>query len=190
MKPILLLDQDLCIADTYVALVEELNHRYSLGLNRRKCNEYFGDYTINHSEIKRWMINEIFSSDNFFLYLPVLPGARTAVKRLKKSFNIFVLTKPYMQTERPYLDKYEWLNKHFPFLASKMIPTEHKYLVYGDILIDDHMLNCKTWKSFWQKKKKKVKTASLKYPWTDNKIVDIVGNNWTDLVDQIEEQVL
>jgi 5'(3')-deoxyribonucleotidase len=178
----------MCIADTYTPLVEELCNRYGLDLDPTKYTEYFGDHTTKHPEIERHMIDEIFSTDDFFLHLPVLRGAQTAVKRLERNFDVYILTRPWLQAEHPFMDKYNWLGKYFPKYADKIIATSQKQIVYGDILIDDHMPFCTKWKSFWCGKKMKPIVASLKYPWTDSKIVDIIGNNWTDLVNQIERK--
>ena len=191
MIPILQLDMDLTINDIYPPLVEELNNRYGLELEPKKWKgHYFEDHQVIHPSIERWMMDEIFSTNDFFLYLPVLRGAKTAVSRLRKNFDVYVLTSPWMSAERPYLDKYDWLKKHFPGLEKKMIPTAHKWLVYGDVLIDDHIPNCQSWKSWWASKGMNVKTASLKYPWTSENKVDIVGNNWKELADKIEIALL
>lgn len=191
MKPICLLDQDLTIADTYTPLIRELNRRWGLNLDPDwKKHSYFGDHQILEPSIERVMLDEVFSTNDFFLHLPVLPGAITAVKRLRKNFDVYVLTRPWDQAEHPYMDKKNWLRKYFPELADKIIPTACKHLVYGDVLVDDHMLFLKSWSSFWRAQRKKVKTASLLYPWTDAKTVDIVGENWTHLVNKIEDTFL
>lgn len=189
-KPIIQLDLDLTINDIYPALVEELNDRYDLDLKPKKWRQYWSDHKIITPRIEYWMMEEVFSNDEFFLYLPVMRGAKTAIPRLMKKFDIYVLTNPWMKAERPYLDKYDWLKRHFSGLEKKMIPTSHKWLVYGDILVDDHTPNCESWKEWWRSKGLKVQTASLKYPWTDPNKIDIIGKNWKELADKIEAALL
>ena len=187
---ILMLDMDLTINDIYPPLVEALNEEYKLDLEPNNWKKYWWDHSLITAQITRKMVEDIFSSDEFFLHLPVMRGAKTAIPRLMKKFDVYVLTSPWMSSERPYADKYDWLKRHFPGLENKMIPTSHKWLVYGDILVDDHMPNCYSWKAFWDSKGLETKTASLKYPWTDPNKVDIIGKNWKELADKIEMALL
>lgn len=189
-KSIIQCDLDLTLNDIYPALIEEINDRYGLDLEPKKWKQYWRDHQIIDPRIEYRMMEEVFSSEEFFLHIPVMRGAKTAISRLMKKFDVYVLTNPWMSAERPYLDKRDWLKKHFPDLENKMNPTADKWLVYGDILIDDHTPNCKTWKAFWSSKGLKVQTASLEYPWTTADKVDIIGKNWKELVDKIEMALL
>jgi 5'(3')-deoxyribonucleotidase len=184
-RPILLLDMDLTIAATYDLLVARLNQEYGLDLDETNPSQYFEDHKIKDLRIERGAVDAIFSTNSFFLNLKPIYGAKTAIVRLGKYFDIHIVTRPWHQAEHPYLDKLNWIREHFPQLENKFIATGSKEIVYGDILVDDHMPFCKAWKQFWYSKGHWPKVASLKYSWTDELIVDIVGRNWTELSNKI-----
>jgi len=180
-KKVCLIDMDLTIADIYTPLVAHLNAEYSLNLQPSKSISYFGDHKILCPDITRKMIDTIFSKDNFFLNLPVIPGAKSALSRLDKYLDIYIVTSPWIYAKSPFKEKYLWLKKHFPKYASKIVATSQKHLIYGDYLIDDHIPFCKKWKE----KHSKSIVCSLKYNWTDTSIVDITEDKWKDLAFKI-----
>lgn len=184
-KPVALIDQDCTIADLYPLLVERLNKRYGLQLKIKDYLKYFGDHTItdygNKLGITRNRVDKVFSTGRFFRDLKPISGARQGLKRLAKKYDLYILTRPYQAARYPYKDKYEWLIEYFPELADKIIATGSKYLVRGDLLVDDHMPFVRKWIKYWPKGK----TASLLYPWTDLDLVDIVALKWKSLADKV-----
>jgi 5'(3')-deoxyribonucleotidase len=186
-RAVLLCDMDLTIADTYSKLIERLNEYYDLGLEQSKAFEYFGDHSPPAPPITRKQVEEVFSRDSFFLSLEPIDDSQKALKRLSRNFDIYIVTAPWMSAQHPYMDKYKWLKKYFPEFANKMIPTCHKQVIFGDILIDDHTTFCLDWKVFWRTRGGCPIVASLEYPWTDKEIVDITALNWNDLTLKIEK---
>ena len=191
-KPVCLVDMDCTIADLYPELIRRCNKRFSLNLDTKNWRQYFGDHEIKTPFLTRSMVDTVFSSGSFFYDLKPIPGSQKALTKLSRHFDIYIVTNPYLQADRPFLDKYEWLQEYFSRFANKMIATKHKYLIRGDILVDDHMPFCKKWKDnsfdfsqgnpFGQKY-----VASLQYPWTDSSIVDIMDKTWTGLTRKIME---
>jgi len=82
----------------------------------------------------------------FFEELEPLPGAIKAVIKLLNSnkFDIWILTQPVAKSSKSYAEKATWIWKHLSDLGDKIIMTQNKILVKGDILIDDS----KKWKNF------------------------------------------
>jgi len=75
----------------------------------------------------------------FFRNLPVVPGAKEAVARLLANPNValFVATKPTTKNLNCTLEKYEWIDEHFPELLKRMFMVCDKGLLIGDLLVDD-----------------------------------------------------
>lgn len=84
---------------------------------------------------------ELKNKIDAYRYLPVMKGAKEAVKRfIDAGYEIFVLTKipsknPYAATEKIF-----WLEEHFPEVGDHIIISPDKGALGqpGHILIDDH----------------------------------------------------
>jgi len=184
-KPVLLLDQDETICDLYKLLVPRLNKTYGLTLDEQDYNKYFGDHTILQcgldAGIDRIKIDTIFKTGHFFFDIPPIPGAVEAIKKLRDYYDIYIVTTPYLGANDPFKDKHNWVLKYLKFLKENMILTSHKELICGDILVDDRPPNCKSWKDAHPSGH----TASLKYHWTDEKMIDIVEPTWALLGERL-----
>lgn len=75
----------------------------------------------------------------FFRNLKPFNGAQAFVRALFRSqqYDIYILTKPVFDSPISYTEKVEAIALHFPYLLNKIILTQDKGLVRGDILIDD-----------------------------------------------------
>jgi 5'(3')-deoxyribonucleotidase len=82
----------------------------------------------------------------FYRSLPVMDGAKEAIKTLLDCpyLNVYIASKPTIKNLHSTVEKYEWIQEHFPELLSKIFLTCDKRLLKGDILIDDH----KRWSKF------------------------------------------
>lgn len=86
--------------------------------------------------------NEMFKP-GFFRGLPVMADAQEALRELYEKHEVFICT---TATEFKYsmLDKWEWLEEHFPFVHHKrMVFCGSKDIVRGDYMIDDKVRNLK-----------------------------------------------
>lgn len=79
----------------------------------------------------------------FFENLPVNEGAIEAVEALMLSgkYEIWICTKPVYNSSHCYKEKAQWVMKHFPALAKRIIMTQDKSLIRGHWLIDDDINN-------------------------------------------------
>ena len=82
----------------------------------------------------------------FFEELSPLPGAMKAVHEILGSgkYDIYICTQPLAKSVISYTEKAAWVGKYLPDLIDKIIMTQDKSLIKGDILIDDN----KKWKEF------------------------------------------
>lgn len=78
------------------------------------------------------------SLPGLFESLAPIPGAIDAVNRLRREFDVWVLTAPSTRNPLSYTEKRVWIEKHFDYpFTKKLIISPDKGLVKGDYLIDD-----------------------------------------------------
>lgn len=114
--------------------------------------------------------------EGFFETLPVLPGARWAIRVLLKNphLRLHILTKPVTTSYQCYGEKVAWIAKNFPELLGSIIIAHDKKFIGGPgrVLIDDF---ADEWKADWEaaggvfehfitdKSKEKWKELAVKY---------------------------
>jgi len=69
--------------------------------------------------------------------LQAIPGAKDALIKLNKDFDIFIASTPPWSRPDMWAAKRRWIEQHFPYLKRKLILTHRKDLLIGDVLIDD-----------------------------------------------------
>jgi 5'(3')-deoxyribonucleotidase len=178
-KKILLLDLDGILTEFNRYTVEKYNEVY-----KENHNPDYADYLISDSgptndKLDHDKIVALFDIPNYFRDMPPKEGAIRAVYLLEKFFDIHIVSKVFPNScLDTFKEKVEWVKQYLPFLKDKIhLITGSKALIKGDILVDDAAKNQREWKATWPNGI----VASLKYPWTDNTIVDIMSPNWSDL---------
>jgi 5'-nucleotidase len=79
--------------------------------------------------------------EGFFKDLPVIEDSKEMIEALSTMHEIYIVSAA-MEFKHSFLDKYEWLDDHFPFIPWKRrIFCGNKHLIKGDVLIDDHDFN-------------------------------------------------
>ena len=67
-----------------------------------------------------------------------MPGAIEAYRTLSREHDVFILSTAPWGNPSAWSDKLEWVKKYLGDVAEKrLILSHHKYLVQGDVLIDD-----------------------------------------------------
>lgn len=89
--------------------------------------------------------------EGFFENLPVLAGARWAIRVLLKNPNLklHILTKPVTNSYSCYSEKVAWIAKNFPELLGSIIIAHDKQFIAGPdrVLVDDF---AEEWKQSWE----------------------------------------
>jgi len=77
--------------------------------------------------------------ENFYLDLPLIPGAQEAIKKLEESgkFYICFVSAPSWGNVSCFSDKRVWFEKNFPEFYKRMDLSYHKGHYMGHYLIDD-----------------------------------------------------
>lgn len=81
---------------------------------------------------------------NFLAY----PEAQTAMSCLESLGEIVIVTSPMTAPHWSY-ERTLWLNQHFNIPKSRIVHTEGKHYVCGDVFIDDSDEHCVKWKQHW-----------------------------------------
>jgi 5'(3')-deoxyribonucleotidase len=91
------------------------------------------------------LIDHHIRMPNFFRDLPVMADSQEIVKRLSEKYEIFIATAA-MEFPSSFLNKYQWLEEHFPFIpSSHIVFCGDKSIIHADYLIDD---NARHFKAF------------------------------------------
>ncbi len=76
--------------------------------------------------------------EGIFALMQPMPGAIEAYQELTKRHDVFIVSTAPWENPSAWSDKLIWVKTHLDKFADKrLILTHHKYLIAGDILIDD-----------------------------------------------------
>lgn len=121
--------------------------------------EYNKIYGTNHmvEDITEWEIPSyiqpslwtVFDKSNILEYMPLKPRALEIIKKWSKMNIEVVIVTGIEKNTNGYKDKLKWLkNVGLEPYITDLIPTKNKYLVRGDILIDDNKEYLDKWKEY------------------------------------------
>jgi 5'(3')-deoxyribonucleotidase len=134
----LAIDMDEVLADTIDKFIEVYRRDHNTEIllqemNGREFHELLPD-TLNHS----W--RDYINKPGFFRDLKVMPRAVEVVKELCQKYDVYVVSAA-MEFRHSLIDKYDWLEEHFPFVDWRHIVFCGYKIVDVDIMIDDRIRN-------------------------------------------------
>lgn len=93
----------------------------------------------NYPENLRDKVRGILASPGFFAGLPAISGGAEALRgMLRRKHDVFICTSPFKRNINCAAEKLKWIIRNLgEEFAPRVIITEDKTLVRGDILIDD-----------------------------------------------------
>lgn len=152
---------------------------------RENCTfENITDFNI----LKAWGIPELWgdlhkhmSQKGICANFGVLPGAQEFVQELRKYGEIVVVTSPFKNAPYWFIEREEWLEKHFGFSKNDIIFSHNKNRIVGDILIDDAAHNIEEWNGTG---------ILLDCPWNKNCSKGIRCFNYDEILEKVKELVL
>lgn len=116
---------------------------YEQEMGRRPVrDEYWGKkiYQVDGADHIR---NFLFEK-GFFADLPVMPHSQEVLRELKEHYEIYI-TSAAMEFRSSLEDKYDWMQRYFPFIHWKNIVfCGDKSVIRADYMIDDHAHNLET----------------------------------------------
>ncbi|HEX4852028.1 MAG TPA: hypothetical protein VFV08_14535 [Puia sp.] len=66
------------------------------------------------------LIRDFLHRPGFFRNAGVMPGSQEVIKELNELYELFIVSAA-MEFPQSLIEKYEWLNEHFPFITWKQI---------------------------------------------------------------------
>lgn len=138
----LLIDMDGVLVDFVPHWLNYLNLFEGIDLKPEHMTKYAlheteaGAAAVKGNDVKA--LYRPFTTPGFFRTAPMMPGAREFIRKLQelertRAFQFFIVTHPSGPDSAK--EKIEWLEKTFG--PVKTIMTNHKYLINGDMLVDD-----------------------------------------------------
>ncbi len=133
------LDMDDVLADTHGRLVEIILRDFDTSLTEKDLNGASLRSLLHPKQYKK--VVSVLNEPGFFRDIPVMKDAVEVVKELSGYYEIFVASAA-MEFRNSLIDKYDWLDEHFPFIHWKnRVLCGDKSIVKADYLIDDHVFN-------------------------------------------------
>jgi 5'(3')-deoxyribonucleotidase len=87
----------------------------------------------HHAAIERFL-----RSEDFFAVLEVMPEAPRVMRALQARYDVFIATAA-MEVPTSFTAKYQWLGRHFPFIApANIVFCGDKSILLAEFLIDDN----------------------------------------------------
>lgn len=135
-------DMDEVIADTYGAHIELYNEKYKAQLTKEECMG--GDVWEFVPKEYQQYIHEQNRQRGFFSKLKVIEDSQKVLEALNKEHEVYIASAA-MQFPQSLEEKSIWLDEHFPFITwEHRILLGHKFVLKGDVLIDDRSFNLDT----------------------------------------------
>lgn len=131
-QPTILLDVDGVLADFAGALLAWAGPVYS----REQLTEWDLTKALG-LEDRQQEFDAVASEPGFCESLPLIDGAQVFVEELRSFAEIIVVTSPYSAAKLWTFERLRWLEKHFAITKHDVIFAKRKYLVRGDLMIDD-----------------------------------------------------
>lgn len=199
-RKIVLLDVDGVLADFEGMLIAAAESVVPRSLNTKLLGRPQWDLVKElglTKEEETKLYDEVIDKPRAALNLEPKVGAVYGVRKLDTIANVYFCTSPVESSPTWDYDRRLWLTKYFgkdymgvPF-GRKAIFAKFKYLVRGDVFVDDKPSNVKDWAKAWP-----MSWAVLWDSWSDGKTdygiktpPFLVSSNWDELCNIVESKV-
>ena len=136
---VIFVDMDDVIADTYGKHIDMYNEEFNEFLSL--ANIQSGEVWQNVPEMRQDSIRRHARTDGFFRDLQPIKDSIEVMKELCQKHEVFIASAA-MQFPNSLREKSDWLDQYYPFITWQYrILCGHKYMLNGDLLIDDRSLN-------------------------------------------------
>jgi len=140
---LILLDCDGVIADFLTPTLEFVKNKTGQEFTHTHITEWDIFKSIGMADM--WKdFHEFASKKNFCAKIKPYTGSQAGVARLRLVGDVYVVTSP-LATPHWCFERTQWCEKHFELGKPNVIHAEAKYMVMGDVLIDDKYENILSW---------------------------------------------
>jgi len=145
-KPVVLLDVDDVVANCSGAMSDIYYAKTGLTVDMTKFKSWNFFDNIAHPDYPGIVdhIDSQMRMSGFCMELQPFDGAVDGVMRLKEIAEVFFVTSPY---EGPnwHHERENWLRHHFKVGRDRVLQASAKFLVRGELFIDDKPESCIAW---------------------------------------------
>lgn len=180
MKPLrILCDLDAIVADLTKKWLERYNRDYADNVTKEDNKHSRMERNVKIGE----KIIDYLYEDGFFRDLEPLPGAIKSLRALWDDGHQIVIASAPSWPGTSAQDKISWVREHLPFIKKRSIFLGHeKYMLKGDIFIDDSPDNIKQYRDEWDQYKQwhqpKIMTIAHPYNESIRDIVDVYAQSY------------
>jgi 5'(3')-deoxyribonucleotidase len=134
-------DMDDVLADTYGKHIEWYNREYQADLSLAAIS--YGEVWQNVPELHQDSIRRHVLTEGFFSELEPISNSQPVMEALSQKHEVYIATAA-SQFPKSLKEKSDWLDRYFPFISwHYRIYCGHKFMLHGDLLIDDRSYNLK-----------------------------------------------
>ncbi len=135
----IIIDMDEVLADNFPSFYREAKERFGVDVGP---DDHPGRKVYDLPGLSE--LREVLHEKGHFRNLPVIENAVEVVQELYQHYEVYIVTTA-TEFRYSFLDKYEWLEEHFPFIHHRRIVfCGDKSIVHGDFMIDDKAKNLDT----------------------------------------------
>lgn len=173
-KLTILIDLDATVVDLHPTWYSKYNERYGDDLSMERVTSWNTHLYAKAGKA----IYQILREPGLYRHLPALPGALEATQELKKMGHRLVIV-----TSAPrftHSDKAAWVDQYMPWVDHEdVFMGGSKYLVFGDVLIDDGPHNIKEYREQWGFYPL---LCAISHPYNQeiNGVADLMAQDWKD----------
>lgn len=122
----------------------------------------------------------IFSTPGFWVDIPAYDNMTKTMKWINENFNTYILTAPWIAYKGCVGEKYEWMEKHLPFIPlDKVIFSHDKSVIHkNSLLIDDYPKNLGTFRG---------KTMKYLYPFNAKSMANFEVKDWKQVLREMKK---
>lgn len=192
-KGIILLDMDDVLAEFNEEWVSRYNRDYTDNLSTEAIADWNASLFVKPECGTK--IFDYFREPGIYRYLAPVEGAVEGVKELLRlGFEVMLVTdspegcsigKPDFRGSNPADDKRAWVRENLPMIPiENIIITSKKWLVQGDILVDDKPATIEA----FQERGRRI--IAFDRPYNRGVDASLRAETWKDVVEIIKEQLL
>jgi len=191
----LLVDSDSVVVDLVTPWCEEYNKLYSDNLTPETFGKDFGGIDKIVKPECGEKVYDIFKQEGFFESLKPFDGAIEGLEELNKYHDLYIVT-AYSGTPNSAKGKVTWYQNNCSFLDldKSIILARDKFLLRGDVMIDDSLKNLKLFSEEQMQHRDSTDpfyTVCFSAPHNRNaafeNYVDFVATNWQKVLEIIDD---
>jgi len=131
-------------ADGVITNFTETFETIYVGCGGKIPEGFIWDHWHAMDKLEKGIVEQVWNDPYLFRVQEPYSGALEALERLNKEHEVFIVTStPHMHA----WSRSDWFRRNAPFIhrENQIVFTSQKYLIRGDVLVEDNLLNLEEW---------------------------------------------